>query len=267
MLHASYAIRFNLTSILRTARTQYAPSVWARIAARLEHVVSGAYNSHSPLNFHFLFASFGCLNVQAKNVGYAANSGHGGFSMPSLPSHDPCETRDNLDGIDGCTATPPDLEQLDVLHTIFLNLRSSAVQHVKLLRRVALARPPLPTKARQLVYGYTFRTYSSKRFPGVGVPVVPASPLVRRRMWEGRVKCGKDVSFRPNAARQLPELHRPSLEPTNLANTKTSWVSLAVSTVRLEVVGLVAQTRDNDVLYRFHIREEPRAPSVLHQCG
>ena len=48
---------------------------------------------------------------------------------------------------------------------------------------------------------YTFRA-NSERFPGVDVAVVPASPPVRRRIWEGRVKCGKDVSFSSNDARK-----------------------------------------------------------------
>ena len=38
--------------------------------------------------------------------------------------------------------------------------------------------------------------------------------------------------------------------------TKPGWVSLAVLSVCLEVAGLVAQTGNNEVLYRFHIRDD-----------
>ena len=135
MLHASYSIRFNLNSILRTARTELVPSLWAGNAARLIHFISGAYNSHSPLIFQSAFVSFGCLNVSGKLVGCTAVNTPSTpvllpkvimvvFHMPPLPSHAPWQTRENLDGIGNSTASlclPPDLELLNVLHTSCLN--------------------------------------------------------------------------------------------------------------------------------------------------
>ena len=131
MLHASYSMRFNLSSNIWTARTEHVPSSWAGIAARLIHFVSGAYNSHSPLVFQVAFVSLRCLKVPGKLVGCrAVDTPSTSGLLPEvivvvllfphchpIPPGKRAKISMILTTAHHPSSPPPDLEQLNVLHT------------------------------------------------------------------------------------------------------------------------------------------------------